>query len=200
MNVTEAKEILRLVFGAYPTQRQRMQPEDVSAMLHVWSIGLADVDFEIGKAAISRLVCTSKWMPSISEMRAELGNLHHGRKRHGVDAWGDLRKLQTYREREALADVDPLVLHVVGLMGWIEWRTLWRGGLDVEQWHVVVPLENESSDRARFIEAYDKLTADDRQAAQLSAGAQIPVALQRGRGPKQLGDIVNGLLPEKTEP
>lgn len=197
MNVTETKEILRLVFGAYPTQRQKMQPDDVAAMLNVWSLGLADVAFEVVKAAIARLVCTSKWMPAIAEVRAEIGELHHGRRRSGIEAWGDLHAMQTPRERDAMALVDPITLYVCKAMGWIETRTLWRGGEDVEQWYVVVPLDNESSDRARFAELYDKTASDERRTAQISAGAQIP-QLDRPREPRRLGDIVAGLLPAKS--
>jgi hypothetical protein len=191
MTGPEAKEILRLVFGAYPTQRARMQPEDVRAMLEVWSLGLADVDYDVAKIAVGRIVCTSKWLPSIAELRSEIGIVHHGEKRNGLEAWGDVLKL--YNFRSGTDGVDPLVLQVCGAFGWIEHRTLWRNGEDVDQWHVVHG-ENEASDRARFAELYNKLTADERKAAQLSAGAQIP-RLKGESGARGLGDIVKGMLP-----
>lgn len=194
MTASEAKEILRLIYGAYPTQRQRMQPEDVKAMLEVWTIGLGDIPFDVGKSAIGRIVCTSKWMPSIAEFRAEVGELHHGARRNGLDAWGDVRALSTFRERDALATVDPTVMHICQRFNWIEWRTLWRDGADVEQWHVV-PGENEESDRARFAQLYDSLTRDERKVAQISAGAQIPRLKQGEGGARPLGDIVKGMLP-----
>lgn len=194
MTVDESKEILRLVFGAYPTQRQRMQPDDVRAMLHVWSLALGDVPFEVVKAAIARLVCSSKWMPSIAEVRAEIGTIHHGRRRSGIDAWGDVRALGTYRE--GFDGIDPVVLYACKAFGWIQTRTLWRDGQDVEQWNVATG-ENEAADRARFAELYDKTVADERIAAQISPGAQIP-QLSEPRGQRALGDIVVGLLPEKS--
>ncbi|HUS27572.1 MAG TPA: replicative helicase loader/inhibitor [Kofleriaceae bacterium] len=198
MTNTEITQALKLIFAAYPQQRARMSADDVKAMHDVWSLAFADVSLEPAKAAIARHVCTSKWMPSIAEIREQLGTLHHGLKRSGINAWGDLKALRTYREREAMEQVDPVVLFVCRAFDWIEWRTLLKASGDIEQWHVVVPLENEASDRARFAELYDKTIADERTTAQLSAGGKIPAQLQRSRDGRQLGDIVSGLLPEKT--
>lgn len=198
MTNSEVSAALKLVFAAYPQHRGRMSPDDVKAMHDVWCLALADLTLEMAKAAIARHLCTSKWMPSIAEIREQLGMLHHGLKRSGINAWGDLKALRVYREREAMADVDPVVMFVCNAFDWIETRTLWRNGEDVEQWHVVVPLDNEASDRARFAELYDKTIADERQVAQISAGGKIPAQMQRSRDARQLGDIVGGLLPEKT--
>jgi hypothetical protein len=194
MTATETKEILRLVFGAYPTQRQRLQPDDVRAMLDVWSLALADVPFELVKAAIARLICTSKWIPAIAEVRAELTTVLHGRKRSGLDAWGDVRQLGIYRE--GTEGVDPLALQVCQRFGWVQTRVLWRDGRDVQQWNVATG-ENEESDRVRFAQLYDKLSGDEREQAQITPGAQIP-RLKASQDARALGDIVGGLLPEKA--
>lgn len=194
MNTTETKEILRLICAAYPTQRQRMSENDLRAMLEVWCMGLADIEFDVAKAAAGRIVCSSKWLPSIAEFRAEVGEVHHGAKRNGLDAWGDIRKLRTYRTTSD--DVDPLVLQVCQRFDWIKMRELWRNGETILQWHVETG-DNEESDRIRFAQLYDSLARDERKQAQLTPGAKIP-QLKQGEGPRALGDIVGGLLPERS--
>lgn len=196
MIIDETKEILRLICAAYPTQRQKLTSADMHAMLEVWSLALADVEFALARAAAGRIVCSSKWLPSIAEFRAEIGVMHHGERRNGLDAWGDVRTLRTYREREAMATFDPLVIQVCQRYDWIEWRTLFRNGEDVEQWHVVTG-ENDESDRIRFAQLYDSLARDERKQAQLAPGGKIPQRLPAGEG-RTLGAIVAGMLPEKV--
>lgn len=193
MTTDETKGILRLICAAYPTQRQRMNASDLHAMLEVWSLALADVDLASARAAAARIVCTSKWLPSIAEFRAAVGDVHHGSRRSGAEAWGDIRPLLEYRDREAMASVDPLVLEVCTAQGWITWRTLWRSGEDVEQWHVTLG-ENLAADRARFIELYDALALSERKTAQLTPGGKIPERIAAPEG-RTLGAIVQGMLP-----
>lgn len=198
MNTNDTKEVLRLICAAYPTQRQKMTSADMHAMLEVWSLALADIEPEAAVRAAGRIVMTSKFLPSIAEFRAAIGEVHHGVRRTGAEAWGDVRGLFTYRDRGALEGVDPLVLEVLTAQGWIAWRTLWRNGADVEQWHASMPTDNVSADRARFIELYDALAIGERKAAQLSPGAAIPdrKALPGG---EQLGAIVGRMLPGSRE-
>jgi hypothetical protein len=199
VNTDETKEILRLICAAYPTQRQRMTGADLHAMLAVWSLGLADVEMEPAVRAVGRIVCTSKFLPSLAEFRAALGDVHHGARRTGAEAWGDIRKLFAYRERSAMADVDPVVLEVCTAQGWIHWRTMWRNGKDIEQWHVAMGEDaNPAADRARFIELYDVLTVGERKAAQLAPGGKIPERLAAPEG-RQLGAIVKAMLPAGDE-
>jgi hypothetical protein len=133
--------------------------------------------------AAGRIVCTSKWLPSVAEFRAALGEVHHGARRTGAEAWGDVRRLFSYRERAAMADVDPVVLEVCTAQGWIHWRTMWRNGEDIEQWHVAMGEDaNPAADRARFIELYDALTVGERKAAQLAPGGKIPERTRSARG------------------
>ena len=90
------------------------------------------------------------------------------------------------------------MLHGCERYGWIEWRVLFRGGVEIDQWHVVTG-ENEESDRIRFAQLYDSLARDERKLAQLTAGGKIPQRLEQ-RGVRALGDLVSGLLPEKVSP
>lgn len=170
MTTSETIELVRFVLAAYPAQRSRMSGEDAKAMVAAYAAGLADVELEHARAGATRLIRTSKWLPSVAELREAIGVVHAGERRSGIDAWGDVVSMRTYRDREALETFDPLVVELCRRFGWIEWRVLVRGGRDVDQWHVVSG-ENEPADRARFAEAYDKLTASARREAQAAPGA-----------------------------
>lgn len=175
MTAEQTGEIFRMVLAGWPTQRQRMSDGDVAAMAALWLAALADLDFAQCKAAIVRIVKTSKFIPSIAEIREEIGVVVGGVRRPGIDAWGEVLRMSTYREEPALADFDPLVVKVCQSLGWLKRRTLWRGNENISQW-MVSPGGDEASDRARFVEAYDKLTAIERREAQVAPGAQLPPA------------------------
>ena len=170
MTTAETIELVRFVLAAYPAQRARMSGEDAKAMVAAYAAGLADVELEHAQAAATRLIRTSKWLPSVSEIREAIGVVHAGERRSGIDAWGDVIAMRTYRDRDALETFDPLSVEICRRFGWLEWRVLVRGGRDFDQWHVS-SCENEPADRARFAEAYDKLTASARREAQAAPGA-----------------------------
>lgn len=173
MTKLEALDLVEFLFAAYPAQRARLTDEDATAMVAAYFAGLSDVESDIATRAATRAIRVSKFIPTIAEIREEAGVVRSGSRRHGVDAWGDVIAMRAFREGDIGNGFDPLSVQVCRSFGWIETRTLWRGSLDIQQWHIVSG-ENESADRARFIEAYDKLTATARRDAQAAPGATIP--------------------------
>lgn len=204
MTPQQVRDVLHMVLASYPTQRQRMTDADAKAMFAAWCSALADIDADDCKRGVQRVLLTSKWLPTIAEVREAVGLATRGDagapERCGADAWGDIRALRSYRDREAMQTVDPITMHVLQAFDWIEWRTLLRRAGDVEQWHV--RCEGTDADRARFIELYDKTRAADRQSGQLRAGARIPdrviapASVQLGAGVHALGDVIGSLLPQ----
>lgn len=183
MTTDETKQILRLVCAAYPSQRQKMTARDLHAMLDVWSAALADIPFDDAQKAVARIVCSSKWMPSIAEFRAEVGEMHAGAVRKGGEAWGDvLKAVGRFGSGRSPTFDDPLVAYCVDSIGWRS---------------ICMSDETDPAPRARFIDLYDSLARDERKLAQLTPGGKIPPRLAT-QEPAQLGDIVVGLLPAQT--
>jgi hypothetical protein len=117
----------------------------------VYESMILDLDFELAKAAIGRLIQSSKFLPSIAEIREAAREAEHGPRRSGLEAWGDvtraIRLVGTYRTP---VFTDPIVGRAVLAMGWRE----------------VCLGDNEPAIRARFIEAYEAMAArGDREAA-----------------------------------
>lgn len=127
---------------------------------------LADLDYPAANAAVERLIATSKWMPTVAEIRESALALTVGEIRAGGEAWGDvLRAIRRYGYmrmpgRDFDFD-DQAVAETVKAMNWTE----------------LCSSENAVADRARFIEIYDQLAARSRR-LQLSEG--LP-AMQRFR-------------------
>jgi hypothetical protein len=158
MNRQESARLVAIVMGAYPSQAAKMSAKQGEAMITAYETLLDDVTYELAQGAVRVLAQTEKFMPSVAEIRAACLELTNGPKRPGGDAWGDVIALRTFRDVTDMAKADPITLHICKEFGWIEYRTLFRNGADVDQWHVVSG-DNEAADRARFIELYDKLKA-----------------------------------------
>lgn len=176
----ETSKLVGVLTAAYPSQAAKV---DVVAMIDAWAELLDDVEYPIAAAAVRALAQTEKFMPSVADIRAACLELTKGPKRPGGDAWGDVIALRTFSDVSTMASVDPITLHICKEFGWLEYRTLWRNGADLEQWHVVSG-ENESADRARFIELYDKLKAQGHR----EAAAPVLAAARQARERALPGD------------
>lgn len=210
MTPDESKDCVKFLLAGFPRESSFMSPEQAAYMLVFYASALQDLDYADVKRAMVRLARVSEKLPTVAAIRAAVVTTRSSKRRTGSEAWGDLRGLRTYRERAALdAFPDQLVLEICRSFDWIEWRTLWRGGQDIEQWHVVTG-ENESADRARFIDAYDQLATNTAREAQASQGARLAApkvhalpgarADRDGGDARSIGEIVRSLpAPEGAD-
>lgn len=65
MKPSEAAELVMMLLGAYPTAKS------TAATGHVFESMLADLDVRTAREAVKRLIATSKFMPSVAEIREE---------------------------------------------------------------------------------------------------------------------------------
>jgi hypothetical protein len=138
----EAAKLVAMLSAAY---RDAPISEQTS---EVYEAMLSDLDFAAGQQAVQRLICSSKWLPTVAEIRAAAADVKHGPVRAGGEAWGDLveaiRRVGSYRPAPTFAD--PLVAECVKAMGW---RELCLGS-------------NDAADRAKFVALYDALAGRER--------------------------------------
>jgi hypothetical protein len=154
MTPAEAAKLVAMILQAYPAAQ--FGP----ASSQLYEAMLADVDVEMGKAAVHRLIATSRFLPTIAEIRTMAADLQHGPPRLGEQAWGDvieaIRRVGHYRPAPNFAD--ERVAESVRVLGW---RNLCLSA-------------NDAADRARFITLYDGLS--ERHRADLIAGRALPPA------------------------
>jgi len=192
----EARGVLKLLAAAYPAQRQRMSNDDVRAMAAIYTAGLLDLDADRARAAVNRLVKSSKWIPTIAEIREAAVDVAHGPRSPAGVAWGMARRLSSYRFEEDLAELDPLMRLCLESLGMIKWRELWRGAETIRQWCVCTG-DHEVSDRAKFIDLYDQLATGERKEAAIAPGAISKALPQRTSEPRSMRALLPpGLLPE----
>lgn len=127
---------------------------------------LGDLDFAVAEQAIDRLAKLQKFLPTVAEIRLAADEIVHGPKRLGLEAWGDV--VEQIRRAGAYQDpkfTDPVVAECVGRMGW---RNLCL-------------TENETADRARFVELYGALS--ERARLDRVSGVPLPPASDARRLP-----------------
>lgn len=174
MTKAEAAKLVGFLLGAFPSASVTEKTSLVYEQL------LADLDFSAAQLAVNRLARTKRFLPTIAEIREAALEIVHGPKRLGGEAWGDvLAEIRRVGAYDLPRFEDPAVAEAVRLMGW---RGLCLG-------------DNETSDRARFVELYEGL--QDRARTDVQAGHALPPAKglaglpkPSGGGPVAIGQLV----------
>jgi hypothetical protein len=181
----ETAHVLRLIGACYATQRQRMSQQDARAMAAAYTAGLADLEFSRVRAAVERLVKSSKWIPTIAEIREAAVDVAHGACIPGGQAWGRcLAMIRCYGSHRRpgidFAVDDPLLQATIRAFGWLD----------------LCQSTNPHADRARFIELYDELSKSERKEAAIAPSATSTALPQRtNTEPRTMRELVHGLLP-----
>lgn len=171
MKESEVCELVAVLSAAF------VRPPMTERTCQVYERMLLDLDRETAHRAVARLVNTSKWLPTIAEIRAASVELNLGARRAGAEAWGDVseavRKFGRYQEPSFS---DPLVAECVRSFGWLS----------------ICDSTNDIADRARFIELYDQLAERGRRDQVAGNALALPVktatkALQSVPGVAQIG-------------
>lgn len=164
MNRQEAARIVAVIIAACPSQGIKLDVPRTNSMIDTFTALLGDVTYEQANAAVTVLLQTRSWMPSVADIRSTALEMSRGPAAPGAQAWGAvLRAIQAEGAYRAPGSdfvfSDPVTARCVAALGWRE----------------LCLSENTVADRARFIEMYDKLAAQDQreqQAPMLSAARQ----------------------------
>jgi hypothetical protein len=151
MKAIEAAKLVAMLSAAYRDAKLNAEASQVYEAM------LADLDFGLAQQSVARLICTSKWLPTVAEIRQTAADIERGPVRRGAEAYADvIAEIRRTGQYGTPRFTDPVVTECVTLM---TWRGLCLG-------------DNEAADRARFIELYDSLAA--RQRVDIVAGRQLP--------------------------
>ncbi len=161
MTKAQAIEVVAILVASFPDAKWG------EPTCRAYEAALADLDYELAASAAKRIVATSKFRPSIAEVREAAAVSAVGERRTGADAWGDVVKAIRYvGSYGAPKFEDPLTARAVEALGW---RNLCLGD------------SSEASDRARFCEVYDAISGSERRAivtepGRLNGGARPQLA------------------------
>lgn len=148
MTQLQIKKLVAAMVAAFPTNK--ITPESVA----VYERMLGDLDYAASAAAVAQLVATSRWMPTVAEVRERAFALQSGEVRAGGEEWGSVVRAIGRYGRNRVPGVDfafscPVTHEAVRGLGWV----------------ALCDSEHQASDRARFVELYDKLAIQARRAA-----------------------------------
>lgn len=150
MTKSEWAKIADAIKTYYP--RDNMFPNVASIQL--WYEEFKDYAYEDVVAALRRHVNTSKWCPTIAELKSAIVMNVAGSKDWGK-AWDEcvraIKKYGYYREEEALEQMAPITRQVVKRLGYKE---LCRS-------------ENQSNDRANFRMIFEQVANNEYERAAL---------------------------------
>lgn len=152
MTNAESAKLVAVLLASYPGAKTTPRTSEVYERM------LADLDYPTANAAVERLLATSRFMPSIAEIREACMDLMHGDRKAGGEAWGEcisaIGRFGIYRTPgKDFVFKDPLVARCVAALGWEN----------------LCNSESQAADRARFIELYDKLAVTARRDENVNA-------------------------------
>lgn len=148
--------------------------EDLAALLDIWKTLLADIPPEVLKAAAFQHIASSKWFPTVAELRELAREITCPARLTGVEAWGVVKREIARVGLSGKPDFgDEFIAAAVRTLGW--------GSLCMSEF--------EAADRARFIQCYETFIArEDRQAALLPQVRAL------------MGEVSQVLLPRPSMP
>ena len=120
MKKTETVQLLAVINAAFPNMQV------TEAMVSLWHELLRDLEFNLAKAAVKKLLLESPYPPTIADIRKQVVEIATPPEDRidAAQAWGEVMKAIRfygyYRQEEALASMSPRTTKVVRYMGWQE--------------------------------------------------------------------------------
>ena len=117
------KEIINLL-GIATANFPNMQERDMKPTAILWEKSLSDIPYDIAEKALIKVLATSKFFPTIAEIREAAADITQPRTMDAIEAWGlvikAIRRYGSYRESEAIASLPEDVAQMVKRFGWRE--------------------------------------------------------------------------------
>jgi len=120
MTPEEVSRLLVLAVANFPN----LQDKDMEPTAMLWQKMLSDMPYQLAENALVKVLATSKFFPSVAEIREAASQLTQPAQMTAIDAWGEvlkaIRYYGFYREKEAMAFLPPEVANLVRKFGWRE--------------------------------------------------------------------------------
>lgn len=164
MTKEEFGRIAAYMRGAY--SGKNFLPDKASVA--VWYEELKDLDAETLFLAVKKHTATSKFPPSIAELREAAAEITHGEVPEWADGWEEVRQAMrfygSYRPEEALRSMTPITRQAVERLGFAE----------------LCASENEGVDRANFRMIYERIAERSKKSDQISPVVRKRIAETQG--------------------
>jgi hypothetical protein len=154
---SEVAEIVMMLIAAFPNSKITPQTSAV------YEASLVDLPVDVARQAVTRLIATSEWFPTVAKIRSAVVDLRLGPVASGAEAY-DLVLQAIRKHGPAFGNhpepmfADPYIAKCLGVWG------TWNGACNSPS--------NDPGGRARFIELYDDLAS--RARADVVSGVALP--------------------------
>lgn len=120
MNRKEIINLLAIATANFPN----MQERDMKPTAVLWEKSLSDIDYGTAEKALLKVLSTSRFFPTIAELREAIADITNPRSIDAMEAWGligqAIRKYGFYRQAEAVASLPSDVADMVKRFTWRE--------------------------------------------------------------------------------
>lgn len=117
----DKRDIARLISIAtanFPS----MQEKDMRPTAVLWEKALSDIPYEVAEKALIKVLATSRFFPTVAEIREAATELTQPRMMDWSEAWGligqAIRRHGFYGEAEAMAELPEDVARMAKRFGW----------------------------------------------------------------------------------
>lgn len=76
MNKKEATQILAMLKAGYPNNYKNITPDEAQGIVSMWCMQFADTSAEVVLIALNKAISTSKFPPSIADVKEKLKGVH----------------------------------------------------------------------------------------------------------------------------
>ncbi|WP_447579980.1 replicative helicase loader/inhibitor [Acinetobacter baumannii] len=120
MNRKEIINLLAIATANFPN----MQERDMKPTAVLWEKSLSDIEYGTAEKALLKVLSTSRFFPTIAELREAIADITNPRSIDAMEAWGligqAIRKYGFYRQAEAVASLPSDVADMVKRFTWRE--------------------------------------------------------------------------------
>ena len=149
MTKKETISLFGILIAAYPNFDKFKDDNQVEGMVNMWATLFADDDSTIVHLAVKKHIMTSKWPPSIAEIREIMADITHPDLTPPDKAWIAVSDLLysagEYNYGEAHRKLPPLIAETVDAIGWHTLYQLHRGSYGGNK---------DGMDRVAFMDLY----------------------------------------------
>lgn len=120
MNRKEIINLLAIATANFPN----MQEKDMKPTAILWEKSLSDIDYQTAESALLKVLSTSRFFPTIADIREATAQITQPRVLDAIEAWGmiveAIRKYGYYRQKEAMESLPVEVAEMVKRFTWNE--------------------------------------------------------------------------------
>jgi hypothetical protein len=141
MTLNEAKRMLATVAAAFPN----VQDRNLAMTARIWQVALSDLDPCDVNLAITKLLMTQRFFPTVAEIREAAENLSPMAHPSPEEAWAEVNA-HLCRSKTAPYS-DPLIVKAISGIGW----------------NTIAMSENVGVERAHFMRFYETMLKKERE-------------------------------------